>query len=268
VPAKYVQLRGESLHFLHTGTTTLPDVPPALEPGALFVCVHGAGRNAGDFRRTLAGLAPAHSVVALDLPAHGRSTGLDALPTIAAYADVCEAFLGVTTRRPVILVGWSMGALAALELASRGAAALAGLVLIAATPVWALDETALAAVRDVVRGRRPQIFDKTLFSPATSLEVMREAWMEQVKTDPRVLYGDLLAAQRFDGRSLLSKVRLPTLVVHGADDQLMPRASAEALVAGIAGARLAVVERAGHIPQLEQPERLHELLASFAAGLA
>jgi 3-oxoadipate enol-lactonase/4-carboxymuconolactone decarboxylase len=96
---------------------------------------------------------------------------------------------------------------------------------------------------------------------------MREAWMEQVKTDPRVLYGDLVVAQGFDARPLLGAVRMPTLVVHGAGDQLVPAGEAQALADGIAGARLVSVDGAGHIPQLEQPARVCELLASFAAGL-
>ena len=268
MPAKYLQIDGEAVHFLHTGATTLPDVPPALTAGALFVCVHGAGRNAGDFRHTLGRLAPADSAVALDLPGHGRSTGLTALPSVEAYADVVERFTDAVARRPFVLVGWSMGASIAVVLAARSLARLAGLVLVAGTPQWSPDATMLAAIHDVVRGRRPQIFDTALFSPSTPLEVRREAWMEQVKTDPRVLHGDFVAGSRFDARPLLAAIRVPTLVIHGADDQLTAVAQAEALAGGIAGARLEVVARAGHAPQLEQPERVHELLTSFAASLA
>jgi len=268
LPAKYVQIGGEAIHFLHTGATTLPDVPPALEAGALFVCVHGAGRNAGDFRRTLAGLTPADSAAALDLPGHGRSTGLEGLPSMDAYADVVQRFTDAVVGRPFVLVGWSMGAFVALTLGRRRPPRLAGLVLIAGAPVWSLDEAMLAALHDVVRGRRSQIFDQTLFAPSTSLEVMREAWTEQVKTDPRVLYGDLRAGARFDARPLLAEIRVPTLVIHGADDRITSRAQGEALAGGIAGARLAVVDGAGHVPHLERPERVHELLTSFAASLA
>ena len=92
--------------------------------------------------------------------------------------------------------------------------------------------------------------------------------MEQVKTDPRVLYGDLLAAQQFDARPLLGAIRVPALVVHGSDDQVIAAADAQALAAGITGARFVSVDGAGHVPQLEQPARIHQLLTSFEAELA
>lgn len=268
MPNKYAPIDGHAVHFLHTGATSLPGVPPPLDRGALFVFVPGAGRNAGDFRRLLALLEPAHSAIALDLPGHGRSTGIDALASIGAYAAVVERFVGAITRRPYVLVGWSMGALVVLAASRSGSQRAAGVVLLSCAPSGTIDDAALAPIRDVVRGRRPQIFDQSLFSPSTSLEVMREAWMEQVRTDPRVLAADLALEQRFDVTAHLGTSPGPALVVHGADDRIMPVARAEALAADIPGSRWEVIERAGHIPQLEQPERVCEILAAFAAELA
>ena len=79
--SKYVDIDGAILHYLHTGPTTLPDVPPALDRGTPILLVHGGGRNAGDWKRQLSGLGDRHSVVALDLPAHGRSTAATIVPT-------------------------------------------------------------------------------------------------------------------------------------------------------------------------------------------
>jgi pimeloyl-ACP methyl ester carboxylesterase len=268
LPSKYAQISGDAVHFLHTAPTSLPGVPPPLDRGVLFLFVHGAGRNAGDFRRLLDLLAPSHSAIAIDLPGHGRSPGLDALSSIEAYAEVLERFVVSIPRRRYVLVGWSMGALVALAASRHGPHGADGMVLMSCAPWGTIDDAALAPVRDVVRGRRPQIFDQSLFSPSTALDVMREAWMEQVKTDPRVLAGDLALAQRFDLDRHLGTLARPTLVVHGADDRIMPVARAEELARTIPASRFEVVERAGHIPQLEQPERIYEILTSFATGLA
>jgi pimeloyl-ACP methyl ester carboxylesterase len=117
--SKYVDIDGSALHYLHTGPTTLPDMPPALDCGTLFLLIHGGGRNAGDWKRQLTGLGARHSVVAPDLPAHGRSCGIDGLPAIEAYADVVDRFAQAVLRRKPVLVGWSMGFSIALTLAAR-----------------------------------------------------------------------------------------------------------------------------------------------------
>ena len=267
MPSKYVTLDGVAVHYLHTGATTLPDVPPALDRGCLFLLVHAAGSNAGMWRRQIDGLAAAHSVVALDLPGHGRSAGIDGLATIAAYADVVERFVGALRLRPVVLVGRSMGGAIALVLAARRPALVQGVVLACTAARFTFDEAGLAVHRDVVRGRLPQQFTTETFSPATGMDVMREAWMEQVKTDPRVRYGDMLACQAFDGTPLLAQVRVPALVVAGADDGVTPRSCADELARGIRGARVEVLAQAGHQAPLEQAEAFNRLVASFAEDL-
>ncbi|RZI84764.1 MAG: alpha/beta hydrolase, partial [Microbacterium sp.] len=58
----------------------------------------------------------------------------------------------------------------------------------------------------------------------------------------------------------------PTLVIVGEDDVATPVAKAEAIVAGIAGARLEVVPKAGHSSTIEQPEAVTALIESFLAN--
>lgn len=265
--SKYLTVGGAAVHYLHTGPSTLPDVPPALDRGRLFVFVHAAGSTAGMWRRQLDGLAAAHSALALDLPGHGRSAGIEGLATVAAYAELLAAFVTALGLRRFVLVGRSMGGAIGLVFASRWPERLAGLVIACSAARFALRDESLAAVRDVVRGRLPQQFTTETFSPATPMEVMREAWTEQVRTDPRVRYGDLLACQAFDGHPLLGVVRVPALVVAGADDQVTPVAQAEELARGIPSARLEVLAQAGHQAPLEQSEAVNRLLAEFAEGL-
>ncbi len=268
MPAKYVNVDGTAVHYLHTGPTTLPDVPPALDRGRLLVLVHAAGSNAGMWRRQLEGLAARHSVVALDLPGHGRSSGVEGLATVEAYADFLLHFADALRLRPFVLVGRSMGGAIGFAVAGRHPERLAGLVATCTSARFVLSDEGIATAHDVVRGRLPQQFTTETFSPGTGMDLMREAWMEQVKTDPRVRYGDLLACRAFDGRPLLGRIRTPTLVVAGADDQVTPPAQVEELARGIAGARLEVLAQAGHQAPLEQSERFNTLVASFAEGLA
>jgi 3-oxoadipate enol-lactonase/4-carboxymuconolactone decarboxylase len=267
LPAKYVPVDATAVHYLHTGPTTLPDVPPALDRGPLFLLVHAAGSTAGTWRRQLAGLADEASVVAPDLPGHGRSTGLDGLPSVEAYADFLLGFVTALGLRRFVLVGRGMGGAVGQVFAARHPEKLAGLVLACSAARFALDAQAIETLRDVVRGRLPQQFTTETFSPATGPELMREAWTEQVKTDPRVRLTDRLACRAFDGAAFLGAIRTPTLVVAGADDQLTPPADAGALARGIAGARLEVVPQAGHQLPLEQADAFNRRLLDFAETL-
>jgi pimeloyl-ACP methyl ester carboxylesterase len=72
---------------------------------------------------------------------------------------------------------------------------------------------------------------------------------------------------RPDAHPGLGAVAVPTLVIVGRDDVLTPPAQAEALVAGIRGARLVVLDGAGHLSNLERPARFNEAVRSFLDGL-
>lgn len=268
MPAKYVTIDGTAVHYLHSGPTTLPDVPPPLDRGRLFLLVHAAGSNSGMWRRQIEGMSAEHSVVALDLPGHGRSGGLDGLPTIEAYAACVAAFAMATRLRRFVLVGRSMGGAIGLVLAARHPELVSGLVLACSAAKFALSQEGIETTRNVVRGRLPQQFTTETFSPSTGVDLMREAFMEQVKTDPRVRLNDLLACQAFDGEALLATVQTPTLVVAGADDGVTPPSCSEALARGIAGARLETLAQAGHQAPLEQAQAFNDLVCGFAEGCA
>jgi pimeloyl-ACP methyl ester carboxylesterase len=157
-----------------------------------------------------------------------------------------------------------MGGAVALVVATRAPERVRGLVLACTAACFALPDEMLASARAVASGRLPQQFGTETFSPSTGTDVMREAWMEQVKTDPRVRLTDMLACKAFDGRPLLPRVAVPTLVVAGADDTITPIACAEEIAGGIARARLEVIAQAGHQAPLEQSEQFNRLAADFA----
>ena len=91
--------------------------------------------------------------------------------------------------------------------------------------------------------------------------------MEQVKTDPRVRYFDLLACNAFDARSQLGGIRAPTLIITGRDDAITPAPHSELLHHGIPGSQLVIIEDAGHHVPSEKPEQLHQAIADFLTSL-
>ena len=86
-----------------------------------------------------------------------------------------------------------------------------------------------------------------------ALGVGKEAFIRQ----ERAIIG------RIDSRPHLAAIRCPTLVVAGRGDAIMPLEVLEELARGIPGARLAVVEKSGHIPSIEQPAEVSKLLLEW-----
>ena len=80
-------------------------------------------------------------------------------------------------------------------------------------------------------------------------------------------FGDALnAAIRHDIRERLGTIEIPTLIVWGFDDRVIPVQAALSYHRRIPGSRLEIFERTGHVPQLERPERFNSLLEEFLAA--
>ena len=265
--SKYVQVGDVAINYLHTGQATLPNVRPALDSGELLLFVHGAGWNGAFWRRQLRHFEGTHSALALDFPGHGRSGSTAGLHSVSAHAEFLAAFADTLELRPFVLVGSGLGGAVAAHFAARHPRRLRGLVLVATPPRFAPPPAAIEVWGEVMRGRAAQPFPTELFAPGADFAVMREAWTEQVKTDPRVRYSDLLAFRGCDLGERLGEITMPTLVVGGAGDQLVDAALVEATHAQVAGSRLAMIADAGHCVGIEQAEAFQSTVGEFLETL-
>jgi 3-oxoadipate enol-lactonase len=267
MPTKYAYINDTAVRYFHTGPTTLPGVVPDLSRGELVLFVHAAGSNGNTWQRQLAGLAERHSPLAFDFPGHGRSGGTEGLTSVVAYRDFLATLMDALRLRPCVLVGCSMGGAIAMEFALAYPARLRALILVAAAARFDLPQAVLDTWRDVMLGRAQQPFTTEAFSPKADFSVVREAWMEQVKTDPRVRYFDLLVCNQCDLTARLGGITVPTLIVAGRDDSVTPLASAEVLHQGIPGSQVVVIDDAGHNVPAEKPAEFNEAVQAFLARL-
>jgi len=261
--SKYVDIEGTAIHYFHTGSSTLPDAAPALDRGEILLFLHDAGGNAHLWHRQLDHFAQTHSAVAFDLPAHGRSGAIEGLRTVAEMAALTRFFVEALRSGPFVLIGQGMGGAIGLELALADPSQLRGLVLVSTPAKFDVPQTTLDTWRDVMRGRKGQPFSKEPFSPKTDFPVMREVWMEQVQTDPRVRYTDLVACMQVDFTPRLGQVRIPTLVVAPRDDQIVPVEKMEAVQRSIPGAELTYIDEAGNAAALEKPDVFHAAVSEW-----
>jgi len=270
MPTKYADVSGYATHYYYVGKTTLPEVVPDFSRGRTLVLLHGAGSNGHAWHYQYDHLGNRHSPIALDLPGHGRSSGVEGLRTVADYAAFTLAFLDAVRLDSIIIAGHSMGGAIAMELAMRHPTRVEALLLIATAAQFNIPKDRIETWRAVTMGRASQPFNNDGYSPktiASKPEIIREGWGEQIQTDPRVRWGDLVACSQVDLRDRISRLENPTLILAGADDSITPTAEAEFLRSRIKGARLEVVSDAGHRLTTERPDLTNAAIEKFLAEL-
>ncbi len=234
--------------------------------------VHGAGMDQSVW--TLQGRYLAFhgwNALAVDLPGHGRARDQRPLATIEALADWLALLIRSIGDQPVAVVGHSMGALAALDLAGRYPELVAQLVLLGAaarmpvhpellTLARAGDRRAVDLICDWGFGRRAHLGG----NPLPGGWMIGTARSLLLRAEPGVLATDLAACDQYgDGEARARFVRAPTLVVIGAEDRMTPPSAGRALAAAIPNAVSTVVEDAGHMMMIEQPEATLAALRTF-----
>ncbi|HUO03576.1 MAG TPA: alpha/beta fold hydrolase [Candidatus Binataceae bacterium] len=270
MPTKYTDVNGCAIYYHYAGATTLPDVVPDFSRGRKIVLIHGAGSNSHTFHRQVDALSSRHSPIAPDLPGHGRTSGVDGMRSISDYADFIVAFLDKLRIGSATILGHSMGGAIAMDLALRFSNRVDGLILSSTAAKFNVAADRLEALRAVSAGRAPQSFNTDGYSQRTAREnfdVVREGWMEQIKTDPRVRYTDMVAVAEVDLRDAIAKIAKPALVLAGADDVGTTVADAELITGKIPGAKLRVFADAGHYAPRERPAEYNAAIAEFLDGL-
>jgi pimeloyl-ACP methyl ester carboxylesterase len=237
------------------------DFDPSL-PAVVFL--HGAGMDHSVW--ALLARSFAHhgfSVLAPDLPGHGRSAGAP-LASVAALADWTAALIDAAGVRATKLVGHSMGSLAALETAARHPEKVSGLALIAtAAPMRVSDDLLDAAKKndhaaiDMIalwgEGYRAALGG----SRAPGLWMLGGAERLLEAAHPGVLFADLAACNDYrDALAAAAKVAVPSTVILGSRDLMTPIKGGKAVAAAIAGCRLTVLDGAGHMLMSERPDEV------------
>jgi 3-oxoadipate enol-lactonase len=244
-------------------------------PPVLFS--HGLLWDTRLFAPQVAALRARHRCIAYDHRGQGRSEvtadGYD-MDTLAEDAAALIERLGVA---PVHFVGLSMGGFVGLRLAIRRPELLRSLVLIdtSAGPEAPGNVPRYRVLNLIARwfGFRPVVdrvlpimFGRTFLADPARAAERAEYRARLLALDrsgtPRAVRGVI---ERAGVEGELRHIRTPTLVIVGAEDVATPPAKAQALAAGIAGARLVQVPAAGHTSTLEQPAAVNAALADFLA---
>lgn len=230
------------------------------------ILLHGAGGIHLSWPPQIRRLA-GERIYAPDLPGHGKSEG-SGRQSIDEYAGDVLAFMKDLNIPAAVLVGHSMGSAVALTLALKHPKQVLGLGLIGAGTKLRVDPALLEmtgnsgmfeSAVDMVNGN---CFSSE--TPQSLIELSKRAMLE---IRPPVFAGDFLACNEFDVTGQLDGIKTPTLIICGAEDKMMPVKFSESLRDDIDGARLHVLDHAGHMVMLEQPNKVADLLKQFIDGI-
>ncbi len=222
--------------------------------GEPVVLVHGLSGSTRWWARNIPALAERHTVYLVDLPGFGAMRRLRRQFVLVEAASWLSAWMEAAGLRPVHLVGHSMGGYVCLRLAASRPETVRSLVLVAPAGIPS-GRSMLGHLVPLLRAAR--------HAPPTFLPVLaRDAF----RMGPITLWRatrDLLAE---DVREDLRSIQVPTLLVWGENDPLVPPAVGDLLREGIPDSRLLVLEKAAHVPMFDRPEEFDEALLTFFAG--
>lgn len=238
----------------YVGRRPVPERQPPV------VLIHGAGGSHQLWLYQVRDL-PGTCTYAPDLPGHGRSQG-PGRDSIAAYGDWLVAFLDAIGVEKAVLVGHSMGGGIALDVALRYPGRVAGLGLVATGARMRVAPALLEQLQEDPEAAVHLIAEWS-YGPEAAEEMVRQGRRQMLQTPPDVLYGDFAACDAFNVRDRLGQIRAPAFLLFGTQDRMTPAKHAPALRDALPDAVLHLVEGAGHMILVEQPQAVTRALTAF-----
>lgn len=245
--------------------------------GPDLVLLHGWGAHSGIWTGVREALAEDFCVTSIDLPGHGNSPyQADAMDSLPALAEMVLAVAPLNAS----WLGWSLGGLVAQQAAILEPGRIGKLILLGSTPSFVAREAWPYAVDPVVF----ETFHQDLLndSRATLLRfiALQTRGSKQAADDARLLKRVLLEPapdneslqaglnllRQTDLRQQASMINIPTLLLAGARDTLLPKQALPEIMALFPNAMFEIIDRAGHAPFLSHKDETLELVQSFLMG--
>jgi pimeloyl-ACP methyl ester carboxylesterase len=272
-----IEITGATLHCEVAGT------------GAPILLIPGLGLDHTYYRFGVPLLARRMQVLAVDPRGIGRSTKSPPPYSVESWADDFAGMIDKLGFGPIHVLGSSLGGAIALALAQRHPGRLKSLTVVGGFSE--LDRATELNFRLRLKlieklGMSDEVADymglwtltRKFINSDAGYAVMR-ANQANIRANSAASYSAFVEALLRWGRcqpgqeqepkftSLLSSIKLPTLVVTSDNDHLIPKELSDLIAARISGAKLAMMPGAGHIPFMEQPENVVRIVLDFIEGL-
>jgi pimeloyl-ACP methyl ester carboxylesterase len=257
----FFEFRGRKLHYVDLDEREKPDSELAI------VFVHGAGSSHLIWTLQLLDFKNEYRVIAIDLSGHGQSEESKYEPNIEkGFAMEVAALLEHLDLHDFVLVGHSMGGgVVMCYLLNNKVRQPCAAVLVGTSPDLDLSKVTKGLVIEAFEQHDMPYDIAALDEDLKTLSVTKLKNLQ--KTISRLHTGsilkDLSACNDFDITSRVNEINIPSFVLVGQDDDIIPPHVAKKLEELLPRADIAVVKNADHTPMVEQPKIFNNLLRKF-----
>lgn len=256
---KFVTIGGYRVRYLEDGVSNKKHV----------LCLHGLGASANRWAKAMAIIAKEYHVVAPDIVGFGYSDKPSIHYTMDFFVNFVNKFTNRLKMNNLSLVGASLGGHIAVETTLRHENIVEKLVLVSPEgimkdPTPALNHYIAAAMYPTFDNAK-KAFQEMSGSEDIDEEYTRD-FVNRMKL-PNAKYAFMSAI--IGARSApsitdrLAEIKVPTLIIWGKKDRLIPYQFAKEFHAKIKGSKLATMNSAGHTPYFEKPDNFCEILLDF-----
>ena len=237
------------------------------------IFLHGYPFSKEMWKQQLEFLQSTHRVIACDIRGFGKSSYEEGIPSMDLFADDLRTFMYKLQIEKAIICGLSMGGYIALNAMERFPTHFEALILcdtqcIADTPEGkekrykVIDDIKANGVKEFNEKFIKSVFQKdTLTNKKDLVESLRTVVF--ANSQQVIIAGLTALAERSQTCSILGAIKIPTLILCGREDEVTPLAQSEFMHQMIERSRLHVIEKAGHVSNLEQPDEFNQQLLDF-----
>jgi len=242
-----------------------------------IICLHGYPFDKTMWQGQLDFLKSSNRIIACDIRGFGKSTDEKSHLSIDLFSEDLIAFMDKLKINKAIVCGLSMGGFIALNALKRFPNRFEALILcdtqciadsieVKEKRYKIIDEIEVDGAANFNEGFIKSVFHKD--SITNKKELVEQLRSVVFSNSKHIISQGLVAlAERSETCSTLNKITVPTLIICGREDEVTPLAQSEFMHATVKGSILHVIEDAGHVSNLEQPDEFNKHLLDFLTVL-
>jgi 3-oxoadipate enol-lactonase len=231
-----------------------------------IIFLHGVGSDKSVWAPQLGHFGQSRRAIAFDYPGYGESEFVDG-STRDDFAASIFAAMDALDIGSAHVCGLSLGGVIAIAMHSVAPERCASLIIADSFAIHpdgqGIHDRSVAASQSMSMRQLAEARASVLLGSAATPDLLAEVVETMSRIDPAAYRLGAAAVWLADQRDRAAAIDVPTLVLVGDDDSITPPSLSEELLGMIAGSRLEVIEGAGHLANIEQPQAFNRAIESF-----